>query len=352
MKRFGEVFFMRWISSDLKVACVAGLLVASLAGEGFAASASLDTTTTTITSMVPPGPITLGSSATVSVTVAGNSGTPTGSVTVSDGTGASCPITLAGGSGSCDLTPSSAGTKSVTAQYVGDANFMGSTSAASSLIVTPPARTITSSGDANGSISPSSQYVTDGNTAAFNVTANNGYTVIISGTCPAGTLSHNVYTTGSITGDCAVSASFVSAESALSLQVTDDHAFARYGASIDYTVTVSNSVGVDVLGLTISAAASADLDTGSSQWMCFGSNTQCQQQGQGAFLDNAVTIPGKGSVSWLVTVPVLPGAPDVTADYTINLNGPPFAAPIMQTDSDTAVIFHDSFDVPYGDGAQ
>jgi hypothetical protein len=312
----------------------------------------LDTTTTTITSLVPPGPISLGSAATVSVTVAGNSGTPTGSVTVSDGTGATCPITLAGGNGSCDLTPTSAGTKSVTAQYAGDANFMGSTSAASSLVVTPPARTITSSGDSNGSISPPSQYVTDGNTAVFDVTANDGYTVVIGGTCPAGSLNHNVYTTGPITGDCAVSAAFVSAESALSLQVTDDHAYARYAASVDYTVTVSNSIGVDVTGLTISAAASADLNTGSSQWMCFGSNTQCQEQGQGTFMDNAVTVPGKGSVSWLVTVPVLPDAPDATVDYTINLDSPPFAAPITQTDSDAPVIFHDSFDVPYGDGAQ
>ena len=128
---------MRWISSSLNAALASGLLMASLAIDVFAEPTSLDTTTTTISGLVPPSPITLGSATTVSVTVAGSGGgTPTGSVTVNDGTGATCPITLAAGSGSCDLTPQTAGTKSVTAQYAGDANFTGSTSAASSLIVT------------------------------------------------------------------------------------------------------------------------------------------------------------------------------------------------------------------------
>lgn len=349
---------MRWISSRLNAAFVFGLLTAYHAGDGFAGSipdrpAVQDSTTTTISGFVPPGPITVGSATAVSVTVAGSGGgTPTGSVTVSDGTGSTCPITLAGGTGSCDLTPATAGTKSVTAQYAGDANFLGSTSSAASLVVTPPARTVTSSGNSNGSITPASQYVIDGNTASFSVTPGGGYTAVIDGTCPAGNLSHGWYTTGPIVGDCEVTASFVSAADVLSLQVTDDHVFARYGMTADYVVKVSNSVGVDVTGLTISAAASADLNTGSSQWMCFGSNTQCQQQGQGAFIDNAVTIPGKGSVSWLIAIPVLENAPSLIIDYTISLDAPPFTAPITQTDSDVPLVFHDGFDVPYGDGAQ
>jgi len=354
MKTFGEAFFMRrFVSSNCAV--VLGLLCATFAFEGFAQSipqSASQSSTTTITSLNPPGPITIGSATTVSVTVAGSGGTPTGSVTVSDGTGSSCPITLSGGAGSCDLTPATTGTKSVTAQYAGDATFLGSTSAASSLVVTPPAHTITSSGGTNGTISPPLQYVTDGNSAFFNVSANAGYTVNIGSTCPTGNLSHNMYTTGLITGDCAVTATFVSAADSLSLQVTDDHVFARYGMQMQYTVIVSNPIGIDVPGLTISAASSADLDTGSTTWTCFGSNTQCQQQGQGAFVDNAVTIPAGGLVAWLISVPVQEDAPDTMADFTISLNAPPFAAPKTQTDTDTLVIMHDSFDVPYGDGAQ
>jgi len=331
-------------SSSIALVCLL------LAGQS-AAIAQTDTTTT-ITNIDPAGPITIGSSTTVSVSVTGSGGTPTGSVTVSDGTGASCPITLSAGAGNCDLTPLTTGTKSVTAQYLGDANFLGSTSAPSTLLVSPPARTVTASGNSNGSISPPSQYVTDGNTASFNVTVSDGYTAVIDGTCPAGTLSHGVYTSGSITGDCAVTASFVSAESVLNVQVSDDHLFARYGSLLQYVVTVSNSAGIDVHGLAISAAASPDLDSGSGQWTCFGSNSQCQTTGQGVFADNAVTVPGKGNLSWLISVPALANAPDATVDYTISLNGAPFATPKTDTDTDTFVLFHDSFDVPYGDGAQ
>jgi len=58
--------------------------------------------------------------------VAPSTGTPTGSVSVSDGTGGSCPITLSGGSGSCSLTSSTTGGKTLTATYPGGATFTGS----------------------------------------------------------------------------------------------------------------------------------------------------------------------------------------------------------------------------------
>jgi len=62
--------------------------------------------------------------------VAPASGTPSGTVTVSDGTGATC--TASAPSGSCALTSTTAGTKSVVATYGGDANFAASTSEATS----------------------------------------------------------------------------------------------------------------------------------------------------------------------------------------------------------------------------
>ncbi|HZP68061.1 MAG TPA: hypothetical protein VFB32_17290 [Rudaea sp.] len=161
-----------------------------------------------------------------------------------------------------------------------------------------------------------------------------------------------MYTTGIIGGDCSVTATFVSAADSLTLEVTDDHLFSRYGMQMQYTVIVSNPVGIDVSGLSISAANSADLGTGSTTWTCFGSSTQCQQQGQGAFADSAVTIPAGGLVAWLITVPVPENAPDATADFAISLDGPSFVAPNTQVDTDTLVIFHDDFEVPYGDGAQ
>ena len=72
--------------------------------------------------------------------VAPASGTPSGTVTVSDGTGATC--TTSAPSGSCALTSTTAGIKSVVATYVGDANFAASTSKATSHQVIAAATTV------------------------------------------------------------------------------------------------------------------------------------------------------------------------------------------------------------------
>jgi VCBS repeat-containing protein len=85
-------------------------------------------TTTTITGD-SPDPSVVGAAYTVSVTVtavAPSTGTPTGSVSVSDGAGGSCSITLSGGNGTCSLTSSTTGGKTLTATYPGSASFIGS----------------------------------------------------------------------------------------------------------------------------------------------------------------------------------------------------------------------------------
>ncbi len=86
-------------------------------------------TTTTITSD-NPDPSVVGEAVTVNYTVAvtaPGAGTPTGNVTVTDGT-VSCTDTVA--AGSCTLTPdfTTPGAKTLTATYEGDTNFNTSTS--------------------------------------------------------------------------------------------------------------------------------------------------------------------------------------------------------------------------------
>jgi hypothetical protein len=83
-------------------------------------------TSTTITSD-NPDPSTVGQSVTVTYTVAvvsPGAGTPTGMVTVTDGI-ASCSGTVA--TGTCSLTISTPGARTLTATYVGDTKFNGST---------------------------------------------------------------------------------------------------------------------------------------------------------------------------------------------------------------------------------
>lgn len=79
-------------------------------------------TITTVTSD-DPDPSTIGQSVVVTYTVTSTGGTPTGNVTVSDGS-ASCTGTVA--AGSCTLVLTSSGTKTLTATYAGDTKFLGS----------------------------------------------------------------------------------------------------------------------------------------------------------------------------------------------------------------------------------
>ncbi len=85
-------------------------------------------TTVTITGHTP-NPSTVGQAVAVPFTVASvpPGGSPTGNVTVSDGV-SSCTATVA--AGTCNITLMTAGARSLTATYAGDATFSGSTSPA------------------------------------------------------------------------------------------------------------------------------------------------------------------------------------------------------------------------------
>ncbi len=86
-------------------------------------------TTTTITADTPD-PSTPGQTVAVSVTVSGTGGTPTGTVAIT-GADTNCTITLASGSGSCNVVFNTAGSKTLTATYSSDVNFASSSGTAS-----------------------------------------------------------------------------------------------------------------------------------------------------------------------------------------------------------------------------
>ncbi|MCI5114925.1 MAG: hypothetical protein D3921_01615 [Candidatus Electrothrix sp. AW1] len=71
--------------------------------------------------------------------------------------------------------------------------------------------TVTPSAGANGSISPdSNQTVNYGDTTSFTLTPDSGYGIDTVGGCN-GSLNGNIYTTSAITGDCTVTANFITA---------------------------------------------------------------------------------------------------------------------------------------------
>jgi hypothetical protein len=130
----------------------------------------VNASSTTTISNINPGSTVVGQPYIVTFTVAAAppaSGTPTGVVTVSDGAGATC--TAQAPSGSCALTSTSAGAKSVVATYAGDANFAGSASPAQSHAVGPAATTalITPNG-----VSPEPSFFGQAITVGFSVTVN------------------------------------------------------------------------------------------------------------------------------------------------------------------------------------
>jgi large repetitive protein len=92
-------------------------------------------TETTITGDAPD-PSDPGALVTVSFTVTASSGTPTGTVVVSDERGGGC--TGSAPSGNCTYTPAGTGTRTITARYEGSASFRGSSGAAEHTVNEPP----------------------------------------------------------------------------------------------------------------------------------------------------------------------------------------------------------------------
>ncbi len=91
-------------------------------------SVVLGPSTVTITAHTPD-PSVVGQSVAVSVTVSGAGATPTGTVAIT-GADINCNITLAGGSGSCNIVFNTVGAKTITATYSGDMNYSSSTASA------------------------------------------------------------------------------------------------------------------------------------------------------------------------------------------------------------------------------
>lgn len=119
----------------------------SLSGTGVGQQA----TTTTLASSANPSVYGQSIVLTALVTPSGGSGTPTGTVTFSDGANGLGSANLSSGQATISLISLTVGSHSITAAYAGDANFLPSTSAALSQVVNQASTTTTLASSANPS---------------------------------------------------------------------------------------------------------------------------------------------------------------------------------------------------------
>jgi hypothetical protein len=222
--------------------------------------------TTTITS-ISPGTTVVGQpyAVTFSVTaMAPASGTPTGTVTVSDGAGGTC--TGAAPNGNCLLTSASAGAKSVVATYAGDGNFAGSASPAvahkveaaqtTALITNAPAssffgQSITVQFSVN--VNPPGEGTPVGNVTVTYQNAGSCTVPVSAGQCsftPTATGTRNlravfVPTTPDFGGDQSPNVSLTVNDATTATAVSSSKNPANAGESITFTatVTVTNGLG-------------------------------------------------------------------------------------------------------------
>jgi hypothetical protein len=184
------------------------------------------------------------------------------------------------------------------------------------LVITEPlltSFTVTPSAGANGSINPSTPQTVNYNaTTSFIVTPNTGYQIASVTGC-SGTLSGNTYTTGPITGDCAVTATFVittysiTASAGPNGRINPSGAVSvNYGTNQSFSITPSANyrvADVQVDGSSVGAVASYTF------------NNVMVNHTIVATFDNSDTTPPTGSVT------INSGATYTnTASVTINLS--------------------------------
>src|SRR5690606_13817059 len=102
--------------------------------------------------------------------------------------------------------------------------------------------TVSASAGTGGAISPTSKAVSHGSSTSFTISPDTGYSISAVTGC-GGSLSGTTYTTGVITGACAVSASFslnsytVSASAGTGGSISPTSKAVSHGSSTSFTVT-------------------------------------------------------------------------------------------------------------------
>jgi len=143
--------------------------------------------------------------------------------------------------------------------------------------------------------------------------------------------------------------------STLTIGIDDGRDYARYGMTLDYTISVHNAGPSAASDISVANAFPPQLDIAQAQWVCLGGDAgvSCTPSGSGALSDSGVVVPAQASVSWMLTAPVLADSPDGTVTNAVSLTSASDPDPTHHTasDLDWLVILRTGFELG-DDGAQ
>lgn len=127
---------------------------------------------------------------------------------------------------------------------------------------------------------------------------------------------------------------------AIGLTVTDDLAFARYGQTLQYTVTLSNTGNGSATDVALSGTPSANFAGATVQWQCIPTaGASCAASGSGTALSDTATLPANSSATWTASITVPPNASGAAVQFDVSATGHATVG-----DTDTLVIFRTGFD--------
>lgn len=200
----------------------------------------------------------------------------------------------------------------------------------------------------HGTITPASQNVLHGDSAAFTVTPDPGYGASLSGTtCSTTQGSGNSWSTGAVTAACHVTATFTPLPPVLGITLNDNREHLRAGQSTTYVVTLSNTGEGAASNVALSSTAPAELDPAQMSWTCSGagSGASCPASGSGPLNTSGVVLPAGRTLTWQVNAVVRSNTTADFVQYSVSAadNG---GTPVTATDRDWVVLFRSGFEQP------
>jgi predicted small lipoprotein YifL len=135
----------------------------------------------------------------------------------------------------------------------------------------------------------------------------------------------------------------------LAASLTNGRDYLPYGRVADFVVTLRNDGLGPATQVPVDVNLSPAFDAAFARWQCFGAGVgaTCADAGTGP-LHDVVTIPAGRSLTFLISAPVRPDAPEPDAVLVLDVGGP---SPLHVAHSEVLVLSRDGFDEAYASGA-